>query len=289
LSSNLVKSQQVVVKGDGKRVIDTNDLVAKRLNALAELMAAAEAGEDGFIGGFSEGLDVVQMDPMAALMADRQDEEYDNEEVALSIQEQLDNANMQAQEIINQANTDAEMIIEGAKVEAENIMANAQSEGHQEGYNAGYREGLAKAKAAEDEVHQMRERLTLEYEAKIAALEPRFVDILTRIYDNILHADLSKREDLVFMLLHDAIRDIDSGKNFIIHVSDKDYTYVNEHKEELLRGMGSNCSAEIIEDVMQPKGECYIECEGGIFDCGLGTQMENLKKELLLMAHGAEE
>lgn len=285
MSSNMFKSQQVVVKNDGKRLIDSNELIAKRLSALSALMAEAEAG-DGFTGfneGFTEGLDVID------LSQETEVSEEEAEQIAISIQEQLDNANFEAQEILRQANEEAEVILAGAQEESVAIMENAKAEGHQEGYNAGYKEGLAKAKAAEDEVKAMRNQLTLEYEAKIAALEPRFVDILTRIYDNILHVDLQKRQDLVFMLLKDAIRDIDSGRNFIIHVSKEDYIYVNEHKDELLNGLGSNCSAEIIEDMMQPKGECYIECEGGIFDCGLGTQMENLKKELLLMAHGAEE
>ena len=33
----------------------------------------------------------------------------------------------------------------------------------------------------------------------------------------------------------------------------------------------------------------FIETDGGIFDCGLGTQLSELKKRLMLLAYSREE
>ena len=41
---------------------------------------------------------------------------------------------------------------------------------------------------------------------------------------------------------------------------------------------------EIIEDVTLRKNECMIETDGGIFDCGLGTQLEGLTNKLKVLS-----
>ena len=54
---------------------------------------------------------------------------------------------------------------------------------------------------------------------------------------------------------------------------------------------GTNISAdsvEIIEDVTLTRNECMIETGNGVFDCSLGTQLELLRDELLLLAYEPE-
>jgi flagellar assembly protein FliH len=42
---------------------------------------------------------------------------------------------------------------------------------------------------------------------------------------------------------------------------------------------------EIIEDVTLKTGDCMIESDGGIWDCGLGTQLELLVKQLKILSY----
>ena len=42
---------------------------------------------------------------------------------------------------------------------------------------------------------------------------------------------------------------------------------------------------DMIEDVTLNRGECMIETGNGVFDCSLGTQLEALKDELMLLAY----
>ena len=41
---------------------------------------------------------------------------------------------------------------------------------------------------------------------------------------------------------------------------------------------------EIIEDIALVKGDCLIETDGGIFDCGISTQLEELSKKLRVLS-----
>ena len=57
-------------------------------------------------------------------------------------------------------------------------------------------------------------------------------------------------------------------------------------KKSLVEGTGiaPEC-IELVEDFALQKGNCIIETDGGIFDCGLQTQMENLRKELQMLSY----
>ena len=75
-------------------------------------------------------------------------------------------------------------------------------------------------------------------------------------------------------------------KNYLVHVSGTDYLYVKEHKEELLQETsGEHIVIDIVEDHTMKETECTIETENGIYDCGLGTQLGELKKKLRLLSY----
>ena len=52
----------------------------------------------------------------------------------------------------------------------------------------------------------------------------------------------------------------------------------------LAGAVSANSNVEIIEDMTLAKNECMIETDSGIYDCGLGTQLEELRKKLMLLA-----
>ena len=57
-------------------------------------------------------------------------------------------------------------------------------------------------------------------------------------------------------------------------------------KKELLAGTGIAVeNVEVVEDFDLKKGQCMIETDGAIFECGFKTQMEQLRKELKLLSY----
>lgn len=75
-----------------------------------------------------------------------------------------------------------------------------------------------------------------------------------------------------------------------MHVSKDDYPYVNMQKKDLSEGaVGGRGVLEVVEDITLHKNECMIETDGGVFDCGLGTQLDELTKRLKLLSFSKNE
>ena len=62
-----------------------------------------------------------------------------------------------------------------------------------------------------------------------------------------------------------------------------------QRKQLLTSAVAGNSTVDIVEDLTLAKNECIIETDGGIFDCGLGTQLAELKQKLMLLAWSKEE
>ncbi len=262
-----------------KRIIDSNQAVSDRIKELSELLETVP--EEDFADDFTEGLDAAQVD---ALLTDQDElaEEAARNEAA---QKLIDDANEQGQQIIEDANASASQIIEDANARAQEIIEEAKQQGHQEGYDRGYEDGMAKAAEYENELTEKDKAREAEYEEKVAALEPKFVDTLTGIYSHVFGIDLSGRNDVVLSLLRDTIMRVDGAKNYLVHVSKDDHEYVAANKEELTRDLTSSATVEIVQDATLTQGNCFVETDGGIFDCSIGTELELLKKELKILSY----
>ena len=53
-----------------------------------------------------------------------------------------------------------------------------------------------------------------------------------------------------------------------------------ENKDALLSQVPQSTELEIIRDATLTEGQCMIETDGGVFDCGLGTQLNGLVADI---------
>lgn len=278
--SNLYKGFSVSLSGDKARVIDSNERVASRIEMLAAVMQSAASEDDDFEDGFSEGLNADKVEMLLSDAPEGEDGAAGNVIKAAPPEPEID-----TEAILNEAREEAEQIRRAAMEEAEMIKERAQREASEEGYQAGYRDGMEKAEAARQEAMSLKISLQEEYRKKIDELEPMFVDTLTDVFEHVFHVSLSNNKEIIFYLIQDAVRNIEDNKNFIIHVSREDYGFVSMQKKELLTGLAGGDMAEIVEDMTLGPNECLIETGNGIFDCSLETQLQGLKRELRLLSY----
>lgn len=281
MSSSLIKAGYVSANKDGKRVIDSNQAISDRLKMLSEILDVQAVCTEDFADDFSEGLDVEQVN---ALLGDAEAEET----VSTAAEDAnviIEQAQEQAQQMLEDANQQAESILANAQKEAERIRNDAYAIGREEGQQAGYQEGLEKTTAIENELNEKIRQVQEDYDRQISELEPQFIELLTNIYSHVFGVDMSDRTDVIMYLLNDAIRNADGAHEFFVHVSKSDYEYVCANKAYLSEGLASTCNVEVIEDITLGQGECFVETQNGIFDCSLGTELYNLKKELVLMSY----
>lgn len=282
LSSNLVKQFFVTQPAEeGKRIIDSNAVVRRRLAEQPKAGRGISDTEDEGEGGFVSGLI-----PTEVLEApeDRGNVIKARDEAA----EILEQARAEVEKILAEAWGEAEKIRSEAKAQAEAEKIQVLSQAKQQGYNEGLVKAQAREGALEQEYREKTRRLEEEYQQEIDSLEPRFVDAITGIYEHIFHVELSSYREILVSLISDVLHKLEGGRNFIIHVAKEDYPYVNMQKKQMLAGAVSEGSrVDVVEDLTLTRNGCMIETENGIFDCGLGTQLEELQNRLRILAWSA--
>lgn len=287
--SNIYKFHQVNIQNDDKLLIDNNEKIAKKIELLEEQMLKELKGDEDTepLDGFSGGLNAEQVD---ALISDEQGEGEREASSKQDSAEALALISAQAQEILASARREADSIKSGALMEAhvdiENLRQSTYEEAKAEGYDAGYREAIKQVELQEERLREERKKMEEEYQELIRALEPKFVETLTDIYEKVFQIDLKKEQSIVMHLISSTMHKIEGNSNYLIHVSKEDYPYVNMKKSELLASsLSANASVELVEDMTLGPNDCIIETDGGIFDCGLGTQLEELTQKLRLLSY----
>lgn len=282
--NNLYKRGAAGWQQTDARVIDTNELVSQRIDAITSTLHKKENTTNA---GFVQGLfaDEVEISTEGdegnrAVIKVEQESNYE-----LASAEYIDSARQEANDILQNAHAEAEEILQMARSQAEkekNMVFEAEKK---RGYQIGNSEAQKQIELMQKQIQQKEQALEMDYKAKIDALEPEFVKNITDIYQHIFKVDLSSNRNLLLTLLNSAMKKIEAGKYFVVHVSQDDYPYINMHKKQFLESMPENINIDIVEDATLHKNEGFIETENGIYDCGLGTQLEELQKKLMLLSY----
>ena len=286
---SVLKSGWMYMNPTEARVIDTNAMVESKLKELSFKLAAETDGDAGFTEGFVQGIKAEQVTELIGERLESISEEPENtipESELLLQQAQEEIENMKAQALAEIEEARVQVIEEARKLGFQEGFA----QGEQEGYEKGHVDGLNSVAEEREEV--LREasiriaQMEDEYQKKIDELEPQFIEMLTGIYEHIFHVSLKNSRDLVVYLIANTMRNLEGSNGFLIHVSKEDYPFVSMQKKELVKGTGISVDdIDILEDATLGRSECMIETGNGVFDCGLGTQLEALNEELRLLSY----
>lgn len=285
MSSNLLKGFFINNNDNAsneKYIIDTNELARKRLELVAEALKKQEkkSGADGFV----EGLNAERVE---LLLTDEESEEFSLLKAQVKEPEELVmDAKAEAEAIIANATARAESILADAKVKAQQSLIQSVEDGKKQGYKEGREAAIAEVARMEEALKDKEAQLDVQYQMQMDVMEPELVEVITGIYEHIFHVELRSYREILTHLISTTMRKIDGTRNFIIHVSKEDYPFVSMQKKQLAAGVASSSSnVEVVEDMTLSRNQCMIETEGGIFDCGLGTQMHELRQRLQLLSY----
>lgn len=281
MSSNLYKAGWVVI-GENARIIDANKLMEQRLqNTAASRPIRQEVWKQENQDGFASGLEAEKVDALF----DPDSEGMVLKSASAEEREALERELEAAREELERVKEETDRMLREANVRIEEMRVNTLKEAKTEGYRDGYSKGMAETQAEKEQYLNMQTQLQEEYDRQIEALEPEFIENLTGIYEHIFKVDLSSYHQLVVNLLTDAMQKTESARNYIVHVSRQDYQTVSEAREEILEETGTlSDNLEIISDMTLSLSQCMIETEDGIYDCSLGTELEELKRKLKLIS-----
>lgn len=290
LLSNLLKSNWVVFREDDARVINSGERLDQKLSELQRERELAEEPEEVIAeeNEFTDGIEAGQVDALLsedgaeAFLENAGEGETNPIIKAEPVQVQQGPT---PEELLEEAQQQVNVMLEQAQQEAEEIKRNAYEAGHQEGYDAASAELQQRAEEQENQYREREKQLAQHYLEKQEELEPMFVDLITNIYEHVFHIDLSDfREIIIYSIVH-VVGAADGKKDFIVRVSSADYSFVSERRAQIMQIISDTATLELVEDVTLAQGECMVETGGGIFDCGIDTQLKSLNKELRLLSY----
>lgn len=286
-SSNLLKGSYI--KDNGQRIIDFNDIISNKLEVLKK-----QAEEGNVNSGFVSGLSATVVE---SLISEADEENISNNAVDAiatdisGMNEKNENAEL-ADSIIAQAQEKADEIIANAQKQADSLMKTAERQGYDKGYydghSKGYAEGCNKA-AGEysqrlEEVENERIRLNEEFKAEYASIEPKIVGTILDVIENITGIVYDGNRDIIIHLINRVLEEADASGEYIVKVSHDDYSFVLGKQARLYAASSKDMNIDIIEDRNLSSGQCIIETDGGIFDCSLDVQMEQLVNDIRLLS-----
>ncbi|MBO4900328.1 MAG: hypothetical protein J5509_08545 [Lachnospiraceae bacterium] len=292
MSSNLVKFYNTTPQEESK-VIDSNSLVEIKLKEVAarasrkktapppsgEALVAGENAEAGFVEGLSA-------DMVEALLGD--DDEGSNVIKAVDPSEEAEQirlaAKQEADEIVATAEQLAMEYKENSRREAEIECMRIKTDAKQEGYQDGLVQAQDEYASRMQELEMREQELLQNFDAMCAELEPKFISVITSIYERIFNVELGAYQPILAQLVAGAIRGVESSKTYIVHVSRDDYADISDAHRNLLEEAAPGCKVEIIEDVGLNRNQCMLETENGIFDVGLDTQLTELRNKLMILS-----
>lgn len=290
--SNLVKGYRLTPE-EGTHIVDTNSIIEEKLRRLEQILPVVTKTEfEEFRtdeGEFSDGLDASVLEALTGDYEAETDEDGNPVSNVIKAAPSEEPA-VDIEALVAERMAAAEQEIAAMKEAAMNEIDSLKARAIEEGQNMGYEEGLRRAaeenEAARAAIEAERANLSKERAEMIEAIEPQFVNVITDVYERAFNVRLKEEKKLVTELIHNAMLSVESCKNYLIHVSSEDHDYVVEHRDELRTStMPEDANIDIVEDITMKTGDCMIETPGGIYDCGLGTQLGTLKNKLELLSY----
>lgn len=263
--SNLYKQRYVVTDGNNTRIINSNALVEEKIGELARQaqMQKQQPDEDGFVAGIN--MEAVEVIP---------------KEETVSMEEVLEQKAVEAKEIIENANSQAEAVVASANEQAEAIRQQAQEEGFQQGLLEGRQQAQEEAEELRRQIADEKKAMQEAYQQQLEELEPKLVDVIADVFEQVFHVQFDDKKEILIYLIQNTILGIEDAKEFQIKVGVEDFTYLEKHKNEIQEKVGQSVNIEIMADAGMTDGQCVIETDAGVFDCGRDVQLENLIKAL---------
>lgn len=265
--SNLFKPWSVSTETLNARVINSNPLVEEYLekNAIKRVNVQNMAMQtDVAAGEFSEGL----FQGEVSVIKPEPEVDY----VALAKEE--------AEQILANANAKAEELINHAQAEVDKIQEAARTQGYEDGKSMLERELYELRSQLEDTYRQNNEALEQDYCIKRENMESELVDVIINVFNKVFHIQFDNKKHILMYLIDNAIMNIEGEKQFRIKVAQSNVLFLENHKEEILDRVGHDIELEFLADSTMEENDCIIETDSGVFDCSLGTQLENLIKDI---------
>jgi type III secretion protein L len=178
---------------------------------------------------------------------------------------------------IYSATSKAREILQKAQDEAQEIVRKAHEEKErekQDGYQAGYQEGLA-------QVTELLAKARVEYEQTLKNASKDMLNLAFKIAEKIVGKQMELDKNIIMDIVFQALQTVRQSRQITLRVNPDDAKVLKANKDAFLEKLGQGREIDVVEDKKVEKGGCIIESEIGVVEAQLQTQLERLKKVLM--------
>lgn len=261
---NLYKQYFVQNQTESARVINPNAVLEARTAKILERQRAEQKHQEELARSFEAGI------------VNENTDKIEESDPAF----EADLAKEESERILNEAKSQAEAVLNQAYAEAKNIHEEARVQGYAEG-NAAMQKELNEARMRMEEEYSSKSKaLEADYAKKRNEMEHDLVNVILDVFNKVFHIQFDNKKHILMHLIDDAILNIEGDRKFRIKVAESNVLFLENHREDILERVGHGIELEFIADSTMDGNECLIETDSGVFDCSLGTQLENLIKDI---------
>ena len=267
-----------------KHVIDSNELAkqliqkqeneykAKLLDEEREkrLAAMKESGEE-----IPDGVDPDEFLGLVDTLT-----QVETPDMSAQTEEILEEAREEARRIIEDANAQADEILSAAQLNADAMKNLARQDGEKEGYNEGTQRAAVELQDSQRRMQEEVDRIQNDYMERQLHMERELVEMCLPVFEHVFSAELSGRKDVLYHLLDHCIMKIERTGQMQIKVSEANAEFIKSKKDEIQGKVGAEVGLDIISDPLLNDSQCIVETDGGIFDCSIDTELDNLIREI---------
>ncbi len=200
-------------------------------------------------------------------------EESKDGEISVSI---IEKATRGADFIIESAKKKASRIMVQAEEEANELRITAMDEARQEGYEAGYAQGMSEAEQIKYDAQAVFEEAAELRRNVIENTEQEILELIVRLISKLLTDTVVINPQVIMVLIRQGLDMASSTGKLTIRVSADDYDSVINNKHDILKQIENSSELEIIKDLSLNKADCIIETPLGNIDCSLSMQANQL-------------
>lgn len=230
-------------------------------------------------------------------------EEPDEETISLRDQI-IDDAKAFAQSRIQEAAVECDKMLKDANeqievwwLEKRNQDEQVRQEVRQISYEEGYQEGLVaaqkeiaekwqqdieEASAVLKDAYQIREQIILE-------AEPFIVQLTCTIAEKVIGRQLTLEPEIVLDMIKNTLARRREQGEITLCVAPSSLAFIQAAREELNAVIDSQAELVIIPDASVKDDGCVIRSKFGSIDARIDTQLSEIKREMLLIAHQSVE
>ena len=191
------------------------------------------------------------------------------------------NAENQAQEIISKAQEEAERIIS----EAEAKRAQLESDAHQNGYEAGHKEGydygVAEVNRLIERMHKMVESVMQRREEILSETESQIVELVILMARKVIKILSESQKNVVMANTLAALKKVKARGKVTLRVNLEEVKLTTAHIQDFIHNVENIEAIKVLEDSSVEKGGCIVETDFGAIDARISSQLTELENKIL--------